>query len=548
MTIHETSTAYFIPLGFITEVEKNNIKAKLSTVDFTTKDLVNVGYFESSGFIIIPKMAKRNLAYLLNKPLERIEFKTVPFKPRTLGGPYRIAMKPLPQQESIINNIVETFEKIKSGSDICKSLICLPPGGGKTFISSYVINQFKAKFVFIVHRAELLRQLYQSVSKNLNCNNFVLISSGAEFDHFANGQYANASGFFISHALIRTIIKACAEKKDDGSVSEKDGISYVISAFLRAGIDMKIVDEFDMEVKNSYMLDSFLNLRYNIYLTGTPYKSSDNDDSIFRLIYRNKEVLVQGLDIKLEKLKDMHYIPFKFQFNPRQFMQIKNAQSKRTAFKLAYNDMCAMKDSLVDYLFKKFYYGTTNGLNFKDITKRGQSVVFFVGRIKNADHMVDKLMSFGIPRHDIGIIHTDIKNPRKRIENMNKPYVVSLTLSLGRGIDNSKFNCLVFLEMSFSVSEFVQSISRVGRTGANTIGHVVYPCAQEWNFHMESFKSKSTEIARQFRNVYTYNGLQEIDYNKYTYGFSNETIQKNPDLGKYNKPKISEMKLSHLVK
>ncbi len=503
MINYETHSAFMIHKSHFTKDIFLNLKSKMSTLDFNAVEKPVAFYLVKDqnnipNYVLIPKIPRKYLDHIFKKELI---FKFIYNNINDKVQNYKLTLEPLPHQHTVIRDVMNVMNnKFKRRS----VGISLSPGLGKTYMASNVIFQTKNKFLFMVNNSDVLKQSKESMSNILGTpKNLYMLTEGAIFEQLRNNK--NLYGLYMTHRMF-------------DSLKKRLGIEVVEDILNSIGINMVIFDEFDMEVGNLYTMLSYLNFEYSIFLTGTPFKSLPDDDRVFQLIFR--DVPFFGHDIKVEKKKDIHFINWKFSPTPGESFQIKSKQTN--AFKLHYNNNISKKDILVDYIMNKYY--TPENSIFKQVADDRETIVFFVGRIEHCEWMKGKLMNeFKIDERDIGIINTNTKD-RHRKENMAKPFLISLTSSLGRGIDAKNFRVLIFLSFSFSRSEFMQSISRVGRVNATKQGLVIYPVDQSFNETRMNYESKLKNMlfANNFKSM-KYDTIPESSYSNYYYGYSHHS-------------------------
>jgi len=327
-----------------------------------------------------------------------------------------------------------------------------------------------------VYSTRIIDQSIEAMTKHLGSNKgFYKLSHSTDILEL---RYDKIQGLFMTHSMFKSLIRNYGIEK----------INEIL--FTKIGINLKVLDEFDREVGNMYYMDSMMGFRYGIYLTGTKFKSLKPDDRLFQLIF--KKVKTLGTDIKLPANKDVLFVHYNF--NPSSGEHFKISRDEGT-FKVYYNNYIAQKDVLLDYIMKKFYYDSEEERDkndkklFKKLLKEDGQVQFFVGRIENCNIVKEKLIKrFGIPEEDIGIINSSLNN-RLKAENINKPFLVTTSLSLGRGVDSEYVRALVLLEFHFSLSELQQQIARVGRIGKK-FGYIVYPVDHSFSKVMMNYNSK----------------------------------------------------------
>ncbi|MGL5715644.1 MAG: DEAD/DEAH box helicase [Paraclostridium sp.] len=526
MKIFRTPTGYVIEKEALSEYNLELLKAKMSTVDFNTQIPIPVAIKDVGRFIKIPRIPEHLIKKIAYPETEFIDVLAFPHK--KLG--FLLKGTPLPHQTKPINDILEAFTDGEP-----RVLLSLGAGLGKTFIAQYVINRLGVRFLVLVKNTKLLYQFYDSIKKFTNMTGIGVIDSSSRFEDIVENHHTALSGLIMTHRGVDAIIR-------------KYGEDYFIKSIAKLGIGIKIMDETDLESKSMYNIDMSLAIRYNLYLTATPYKSMLPDDKVFQLVTR--DVVKVGKDIKIENNKTCHVIFYKSTPTPKEYVKcyIRNMFNK-----VYYNEYAPLKHSLYDRLFKIF-----KDTAFKKIVYDNGKICFFVGRIDNCVTVRDMLIErFGIPEKDVGIVNSSISDAEKE-RNLKKPYIVSITNSLGRGFDDKDLHGIVLIEFFQSASEFTQVLNRIGRVGG-THGHMFYCVDQSHKRTFETYKNRISTIQKSFNkvNFHNYTGEDErSDSNKYLYGYCTdspmaknikESVKKNTKMTNTSKRMIGN-KIEHLLR
>lgn len=465
----ETSSAYIINKENLTESAINNLRSKLSILEFRTEEEVPKAFFMEDGHIFIPKIDLNVLFFIVGKKL--VFTKIVP--PHTyLKKEFKLLWKPMEHQVKLIEEGANHLLK-EEDKRLC---ICLAPGLGKTFCTSAIIARLQCKFVFLVYSAKIIDQSINAMKDHLGQDRgFYKLSNSSDFLEL---RYDKIEGLFMTHAMFKSLIKNYGIAK----------VNEIL--FDKIGVNLKVLDEFDREVGNMYYMDSMMGFRYGIYLTGTKFKSLKPDDRLFQLIFRKVKTL--GHDIKLPPNKDALFVHWNFNPSSKEHFEINRDEG---TFKVFYNNYMAQKDVLLDFIMNKFYYDKDSSDEknekklFQKMLREDGQIQFFCGRIENCNIVADKLVKrFGIDPEDVGVLNSSISEKQKA-KAINKPFLVSTTQSLGRGVDSSMVRVLVMLEFHFSLSELQQIMARVGRVGKKK-GYFIYPVDHSFSKIMMSYNSK----------------------------------------------------------
>lgn len=487
----------------------NLLKFKLSTEGFK-QEIIPIAFFEYGEYISIPLIPYNELVKFLKDNILVKELDIFKIK----GNDFKLKWKPLEHQVGIIDSSYSAF---KNGETrIC---ISLEPGFGKTFIALSLAQMLGTKMLFITKSSTLKDQAYEAFKNASDLKGVLVVNTSKGFFDIVKNNLDEINCIILTHDMIASIIKTYGQK-------------YFIESIEKIGIGIKIFDEFDLEVSSMYKLETILNIRYNLYLTGTKFKSLRPDDRVFKLIFHNAKDL--GSDIKLLPNKDIDILMFKSIPAPLET----NRVMFRNRFNIhAYNKVLNQKDHIYDKL-KEIYWDS----GFLETLKKdnGQTI-FFVGRIDRCEAIREKLIiEWGIKPDDIGIVNTSIKQSEK-IKAMEKPYIISIMESMGRGIDMKNLRCIILMEFHFSLSSFLQTINRVGRVGKK-FGKVIYPVDTSFYMIENTYKKRKGLIAEKFSHVNIKNLLltpEESEKYKYGYKSDNPALKEILDRMKKSNSKAS---------
>ncbi len=327
---YETSTAWWIEKSYIDKNTRLNLRSKLSVLDFMTKSEVPTAYFEIGDHICIPKIKLQALENMIRKPFMKSVLKpndNFPVFYKDLKYPA------LEHQKGVINDAVDHFT-VAEDKRVC---VCARPGFGKTFMSAAIVNKLRCKFMFIVYSSDLVEQTYDAFIEYFGTDEgFLNLSKSNGFMEY---DWSKINGLFLTHSMLQSLIR-------------NYGLNNVINVLLnKFKCDMKIMDEYDVHVKNLYYMECWGNFKYNLYLTGTKFKNMRPDDNIFQMIYKHAKTL--GDNIRLPVDRTCYIINYKFSPTKREYFLMHMNDEK--LFKTRYNDFIARKDILLDYIMKHFY-------------------------------------------------------------------------------------------------------------------------------------------------------------------------------------------------
>jgi len=490
------STGYVIAKDNISQRAYLNLKSKLSVLDFRSKEEVPKAIFEKDGYIFLPKIDIKMLEYMVGF---KIQFQMIEAEEETVET-WKLKYPPYKHQEKVIE---DAYRHLKRDKDK-RVVITLQAGYGKTYVLSNLISQLKVKFIFIVYSTKIAEQAMAEAARTIGSDGLYILTRGSDIMEL---DYDKIKGLYMTHAMLASIIKTYSIETISDILCDKIGIS------------LKALDEFDREVGKIYKLESMMNFKYNIYLTATKYKSLKPDDRLYQLCFRKVKTL--GGDVRLELNKDI--ISINYKFNP---CSTENFKINRTddTFKVYYNNYLARKDHLLDFIMTKMYKSNKEGKNplFKKLLGEGGQIQFFVSRIENCNIVKEKLITrFGIRESSIGIINSSVKGNKIKAAEITKPWLITTSQSLGRGVDSPIVRAIVFLEFHFSLSEMTQIVNRVGRLNKEW-GYFIMPSDKSFakvSMSIEA-KRKAGFFREHFKHQYELNMPEEYyDDDNYISGY-----------------------------
>lgn len=450
LQIVEFATFWKIPR--LQGVNLENLLRLVSTPDFYAREWVPYGYFEYKSHYRLAKIPEDQLCRGLERSgvyeYEIIKSENFPFK---IVEGYTMVNKPKDDlQDNVIKKVLKVFDK----SERC--IVSLQTGQGKTYVATNIISHLKCKAIIMVKSNELKKQWVQSFSTHtdLKYKDIYSIDTGDDWYAIKENTAINPQIVITTHKALNMFI-------------DKIGNAEFTKFIINNQYGIKVFDEFDLENKSMFLLDTLTSLRYTLYLSATTYKSSKQDDRVFQRIFRDVDDI--GKEFRVTVPRNGLFVIYSS--NPSE--KTYNTLMKWTPAGLAldyqkyhayvvlsrtYRD--ALKDLWDKLISKRFYSEET------------LKTVFFVGRKGEISEQFKKdiVELFGVKDEDVSILNSDTpKKDRDRIMRSAK-LIVSTSKSMGRGIDLKGLDIIVDLETRASESETTQVIGRVSRTGMKNVG------------------------------------------------------------------------------
>ena len=351
---------------------------------------------------------------------------------------FSIKVKPFDYQEKIIKECVKSF---KENSQF---IIDLPTGKGKSLTSLFIASLLKVNTLIIVKDTNLLNQWYGNIIDKTSCTrNDILVMQGMGAVNYVESMSRPHKFYIIQHASIRAII-------------DKIGYGGFNKMLVKMNVGLKIIDEFDLEVKNIIEFDLQTAIKFNLYETATVYKNSKSDDAVFQNIFGNTPRM--GKEFFTNEVPNRDCIWVKY----NSMLPIKMKQS------------CYIKDNFVSYYYNDMMFKRNPHIikelaepyvkEYMSVRDKDDICAIYVEKIESCGYMFSILQNIGVDPKDIGIINSEIESSDKA-KAFIRPFIITTIKSFGRGVDVSGLTYIINFENYAGMSLFEQQIGRIGRVG-----------------------------------------------------------------------------------
>lgn len=442
--VYEYSTFYKVPK--IENANYSPLRKSLSTINYYTKNYDPYGYAEYKTHIKVMKVPKGILINNLKEGgiycdiIRRDDFPVKKAKP--------FNMKNEPKNDIQKEVIDFTLDKFKSGES--RSIISLKTGRGKTYVATNIIHNLGVRAIIMVKTLGLKKQWLESFKTHTTCNNIFTVDKGADLVALLDSQNFNPDVVICLHKSMSQFIETCG----------KDAFARLL---MKLGIGIKVYDEFDLENASMFNMDMHSSVKYNLYLSATDFKSSSDENYVFKRIFMN----VPNIGKDYEDDTKRNGIFFLYQSRPTKREYASCMQYTSSGFTFSYQ-------KYHEYTIHKFAFEKAlKNLWDKFIKiryRKGLKTIFFIGRKTTASYFRDKISKlFDIPIEKIAILNSDTPKKDREVES-EKLLIVSTSNSMGRGIDLRNLDTLVDFETRNSISSTEQVIGRVSRMGMENIG------------------------------------------------------------------------------
>ena len=320
----------------------------------------------------------------------------------------------------------------------------LQTGKGKTYITVASLAYLGIRSIVITESINWLRQWKNCIQEYTNISskeiyNIEMSNGIHKLFNMSKQQLSNYKVFLVTHDTIQSF----ATNNGWGKIGE-------LFEYLEIGI--KVYDEAHLNFKNIYMIDFYTNIFKTYYLTATPAKSSEKENRIYQMYFKN----VPSIDL-FDENNDPHteYIAFQFNSNPTpaQISDCKNAygldRNKYTNYVVQQEEFYKLLRVILDVCLK----ATKNP---------GEKFLMYIGT--NASIEVVKtwiIENYPELMNNIGV-YTSVVSIEEKQSALNKRLILSTTKSAGAAVDIKGLKVTVVLAEPFK-SEVI-AIQTLGRT------------------------------------------------------------------------------------
>jgi len=291
-------------------------------------------------------------------------------------------------------------------------LLHLRTDSGKTFIAIKFICEEKRKAIIIAHNEVVLTQWISRILEFTNISEDEIgIIQGKKSINKVTGK---EKIFIAIHRTLTNIVEEDS-KRLFSFVKEND-------------IDIKIIDECHLEMMSTFVIDSFLNIPTNIYLTATAERAKYDEDKVFGYIVPVKDSFGKGSkDISdIDKQLKTYFINYTTNISENREAKLTTRYGFDLAKWAAYTlDFSEEIGEMILYYLKKIYVK----LKTKDV-----NVAIM---LKSLDQCRKFELFFESKGIEVGQFNTIYKDKKTRHLQLEKGICLTTDKSFGTAVDSS---------------------------------------------------------------------------------------------------------------
>lgn len=319
-------------------------------------------------------------------------------------------------------------------------------GFGKTYISIATISYFEISSIIITYSVSWLDQWKERIQQytGIKKKEILMISGSAIINKLMKMKDTSKYKIFmVTHSTIK-------------SYATEHGWKAIGELFKHLKIGVKIYDEAHLNFANMSMIDFYTNTYKTYYLTATPGRSSEEEDRIYSLYFKN----IASINLFDDDI-DPHtkYICIKYNSNPSVF-DISECK----------NQYGLDRNKYTNYLVNKPEYYKLLTIVMDLALKVDGKCLIYIGT-NNAIMITYQWLVNHYPElyGNIGIFTTLVSKEEKE-RNKEKKIILSTTKSAGASMDIDNLKMTIVINEPFK--SHITARQTLGRTRANNTYYI----------------------------------------------------------------------------
>lgn len=309
-------------------------------------------------------------------------------------------------------------------------------GSGKTYVASAVAAYTLIRSIMISSTKGIINQWverlqeYTDISRKDMC---IIEGSGSIFRLLVSDP-AKYKIYLVTHSSLQ-------------SYGSTYGWDKVTELFVHLGIGLKIYDEYHLNFDNMVMIDGYTNTYKTLYLSATPARSSEGENTIYQYCFKN----IPAIDL-FNPEKDPHteYLGLLYSSEPSA-EQVSECRNQYGLDRNKYSNYVLDKDNF--HLMLHYVIHRVKSI-------RGKALLY-IGT-NNAIVFIKDWISFNYPELKTKIgIYTSITTQNKEAQ-LDKKIILSTTKSCGAAMDIYDLKLTIILDEPFKSEVTARQV--LGRT------------------------------------------------------------------------------------
>lgn len=356
-------------------------------------------------------------------------------------------------------------------------ILNLPPGAGKTFCAISMICNMKYRSLIITHTVNVQKQWLESFEAFTDVKPSQILKLDTKiFDKILNDgfDYREIEHVFVIHAQLQSLIK-------------KYGWDIFNETIAKLCIGVKVIDEAHLHYRHSFIIDSRMNIKKNVYLSATWNRSQYEEDDKFKKAFRRTPRF--GDEYMATAGQHIVYISVTFNSKPTpNDMMFVNGKTKY------FNKFNYTKYQMDKGIISEMMIKLHNKL-FSNYTGR---MMVLSSLKESCEYFADNLKEV-YPDKNIGIYNSSIYPEIKKGVKDNAEIISSTPTSLGTGSDIPGLRFLYMIEPFSSKVNALQNPSRLRKLPNGELCYYIefidegFPDVVRW------YKSRLKEYSRYFK-------------------------------------------------
>lgn len=322
-----------------------------------------------------------------------------------------------------------------------KSQLCVNnnTGSGKTYVASATIAFTLMKSIVISSTRGIINQWVERLQEytDLTTRDICIIEGSGTIHRLMSNESNRYKVYLVTHASLQQY----------GATYGWDKVSEL---FRHLRIGLKIYDEYHLNFDNMVMVDGYTNTHKTLYLSATPARSNDGENTIYQYCFKN----IPAIDL-FDPEKDPHtdYISLVYTSEPTP-EEISDCRNQYGLDRNKYSSYVLNKENF-QYLLHYII------LKVKGI--KGKALLYIA--TNNAILWIKEWIISNYPelRTKIGI-YTSIITENKEAQ-LDKKLILSTTKSCGAAMDIYDLKLTVILDEPFKSEVIARQV--LGRTRAD---------------------------------------------------------------------------------